>query len=115
VTDGYAVIRSSTLAWLLERCRLEGQVRDVPEEVARDLAEVVERVDAPVDADRLRTVGPVLSVGEHEHLLADDPDLDLPRDKQAGAFWRLVVGVVHAMLRNEAEAVLRIIADRGRV
>jgi hypothetical protein len=112
VSDGYAVIRRSTLAWLLERCRLEGEVRDVPEEVARDLSEVVAKVEAPIDTDRLRALGPVLSVEEHEHFLADDPDLDLPRDKQSGAFWRVVVGVVHAMMQNEGEAVLKIIADR---
>ena len=114
-SDGYSVIRSSTLAWLLERARLSGEVRNVPEEVARDLAEAVVNVEAPVpEEERLRALGPILSVEEHEELLATDDDLELPRDRQSGAFWRLVLRVVHAMQTNEAEAVLRIIADRRR-
>lgn len=114
-SDGYALIRKSTLAWLLERARLEGEVRDVPEEVARDLSEAVVNVEAPKpEEERLRALGPVLSIEEHEELLANDRDLDLPRDRQGGAFWRLVLRVVHAVQTNEAEAVLRIISDRRR-
>jgi hypothetical protein len=112
-SDGYSIIRTSTLAWLLERARLEGEIRNVPEEVARDLSEAVVNVEVPVpEEDRLRALGPVLSIEEHEELLANDDALDLPRDRQGGAFWRLVLRVVHAVHSNEAEAVLRIISDR---
>lgn len=111
--DGYAVIRSSTLAWLLERARVEGETLDVPEEVAIDLGRAVVKLDAPVPSeDRLKSLGPMLSVEEHEQLLMADEDLDLPMNKHDGAFWRLVLRVVHSVLRNEGEAVLRIIADR---
>jgi len=111
MSDGYAVIRSSTLAWLLERARVEGELRDCPEEVARDLGKalVAGNVSAPEPEERLRTLGPVLSVDQHLELLQDDRDLDLPRDRQGGAFWRVVARVVHAMMTNEAEAVLRLI------
>jgi hypothetical protein len=113
--DGYAVIRSSTLAWLLERARVEGELRNVPEEVARDLSEAVEHVAAPVpEGDRLRALGPVLAAEEHIELLERDADLELPRDKHGGAFWRLVVRIVLAIQANEAEAVLRLISDRSR-
>jgi len=108
--DGYAVVRKSTLAWLLELYREAGERPDLPEEVARDLrVQVTRDVSVPVDKDRLRVVGPVLSAEEHVQLLEACDDLDLPREKQAGAFWRLVVQVVHEMLRNEGDAVLRLI------
>lgn len=114
--DGYAIIRASSLAWLIERARLEGEVRDVPVEVARDLGEAVEHLAAPVPSEeRLRAAGPILSLEEHLQLLAEDGDLALPRSRHDGAFWRLVAGVVHVMLRNEAEAVLQIISDRSIV
>ena len=68
-------------------------------------------VPAPVDGDRIRAAGPLLSAEEHESLLLDE--LDLPRAGEASKFWKLVVGIVHGMLTNEAETVLRIIADRS--
>jgi len=110
VSDGYAVLRKSTLAWLLEVYRAAGDRPDIPEEVARDLrVQVTRDLRSPVSADRLRLAGPLLSAEEHEALLEADADLELPRDKQAGAFWRLVVHVVHAVLRNEGEAALKLI------
>lgn len=113
--DGYAVIRNSTLAWLLERARVESELLECPEEVARDLASVLNlgKVEAPVTPeDRLRGIGPILSPEQHEELLLDARELDLPRGKHDGAFWRLVVGVVHGMMSNEAEAVLRLIGAK---
>ncbi len=112
--DGYRVIRSSTLAWLIERHRLHPDDGvELPEEVARDLGEAVVDVDAPIPVgDRLQALGPVLSVEEHETLLLEDPDLNLPRTREAGQFWRLVVRIVHAVKSREAEAVLRMIAQR---
>jgi hypothetical protein len=114
MSDGYVVVRSSTIAWLLEAARLEGATADVPVDVAIDLGKAVTKIAAPeVAEDRLRSLGPLLSIEEHEVLLGADEELDLPTHKHDGAFWRLVAGVVHAMLRNEAEAVLRVISDRG--
>jgi len=109
MSDGYAVIRTSTLAWLLERAREEGELRDVPEEVARDLGQAVTKVKAPEPPERLRALGPLLTVEEHMTLLEEDRDLELPRDRHGGQFWRLVVQIVHRMQTNEAEAVLRAI------
>jgi hypothetical protein len=108
--DGYILIRKSTLAWLLEVYRNAGDRPEVPEEVARDLrAQVTGDLRAPVEADRLRLAGPLLTAEEHEALLLDDSDLKLPRDAQAGAFWRLVVRVVYAVLQNEGEAAIKLI------
>ena len=110
MSDTYAVVRTSTLTWLLERARVDGELREVPEEVARDLGQAVTggKASAP-DEERLRALGPVLSAEQHLELLQDDRDLDLPRDRQAGQFWRVVARVVHAMLTNEAEAVMQLI------
>lgn len=109
MTDGYRVVRASTLAWLLERHRTHADTGiEVPTEVARDLALAVVDLPAPVDEDRIRAAGPLLSPEEQEIYLLEE--LDLPRDRAGGQFWRLVVRVVHSMNRNEADAVLRIIS-----
>lgn len=108
--DGYALVRKSTLAWLLEVYRAAENRPEIPEEVARDLrVQVTRELRSPVSADRLRLAGPLLSAEEHEALLLEEGSLDLPRDKQGGAFWRLVVHVVHAVLRNEGDAALKLI------
>lgn len=112
MSDGYVVVRRKTLAYLVESARVDGTLQDVPEEVARDLGVALERVEAPVDEDRLAAVGPILSAREHESLLLDDRDLELPRDRQSGAFWRQVMNVTLSILRNEAEAVRRVISER---
>lgn len=108
--DAYVVLRTSTLAWLLERHRVAGEPVEVPEEVARDLREAVVsgRVPAPDPEQRLRALGPLLNPEQQVTLLAEDASLRLPRG-DAGEFWRVVVKVVHAMNVNEAEAVLRVI------
>ena len=109
MADGYAVVRASTLAWLLERHRAAPEA-PIPTEVAVDLREVVQSVSAPHPAEeRLRLAGPVLSEEQHATLLAEG--LSLPSGK-AGEFWRLVVRVVHQMLTNEGEAVLRLLGER---
>jgi len=109
--DGYAILRKSTLAYLLECYRVAGEsAPEPPEEVVRDLRGTVTgdlRAPEP-EGERLRAVGPVLALDEHLALLAEDRDLKLP-DGRAGEFWRLVARVVHSMLTNEAEAVLRLI------
>ena len=112
MTDGYALLRRSTLAYLLECHRLLDPERrpTLTEEVALDLREAVStdlRAPAPAE-ERLRSVGPVLALEEHLELLAGDQDLKLPGGS-AGEFWRLVARVVHCMLANEAEAVLRLL------
>jgi|WetSurMetagenome_2_1015567.scaffolds.fasta_scaffold458818_2 hypothetical protein len=110
MTDGYTLIRKSTLAWLLEIYRASENRPEIPEEVARDLrVQVTKDIRSPVSADRIRLAGPLLSAEEHETLLLAEGNLDLPTDKQAGAFWRLVVQVVHGVLRNEGEAALKLI------
>lgn len=111
MSDGYRVIRTATLAWLLERHRGNPEPSELPTEVARDLGEAVVSLSAPIDDDRIRAAGPLLSVEEHELLLLEE--LDLPRSKHDGQFWRLVLRVVHATLTNEAEAVLRVVAERS--
>lgn len=110
--DGYVVIRSSTLAWLLERYREDRA--EIPVEVARDLGEAVTggEVKAPVEEDRLRMMGPILGPEEHAALLQEDQALDLPRGRDAADFWKLVVRITHAMMVNEAEATLRLIGER---
>ena len=110
--DGYVVIRKSTLAWLLERHRAAGQV-DVPHEVALDLGENVVDVDAPVPSeDRLRTLGPILSIDQHRELLEYDEVLSLPKDVNGGMFWRMVAAIVHTMLANEGRAALQILGGK---
>jgi hypothetical protein len=114
MSDGYAVIRKSTLAYLLEAARVAEMNRDVPEEVARDLSVAVEGVAAPdVDEDRLRAAGPLLTLREHVELLSADPELDLPIKGQSAEFWQVVTKITLTVLRNEAEAVRRVIAARG--
>jgi len=106
VADGYAVVRSSTLAWLIDRHRTAPEA-PLPMEVAVDLREVARDIRAPRPAEeRMRLAGPVLSEEQHVQLLAEG--LDLPAGK-AGEFWRIVVKVVHRMLTNEGEAVLHLI------
>lgn len=113
MSDGYAVVRSSTLAWLLEAARVEGELRDVPEAVAVDLGARLERVEVPEELeDRLAAVGPLLSFDEHVELLVGDPDLELPKGDQGSQFWKLVTRIALSILRNEAEAVQRVIAER---
>lgn len=108
----YAFIRSETLGWLLENLRTV-PVEDRPEiplEVAKDLREVVKGLKAPsVDENRIRGAGPMLSLEQHLELLADDESLELPTDRQGSAFWQLVASVVHKMMSNEGEAILRVI------
>lgn len=107
--DGYVVLRKSSLAWLLERHRLAGQC-ELPGDVATDLGEAIVDVDAPVPAeDRLRTLGPILSLDQHAELLEEDENIGLPRDVQGERFWRTVAGVVHAMLENEGRAALQLL------
>lgn len=104
----YVLIRAETLAWLLERHRSNQEFDAVPEEVALDLRIALPEVTYPVEEERLRAMGPILTVEEHEKLLLDELE-ELPRDVQSGQFWRLVLRVVHTTLRNEAEAVLRLL------
>lgn len=113
MSDGYAVVRRSTLAYLLECARLGGGLENVPEEAARDLGLAIGSVEAPIDGDRLRATGPILSDREHVELLAADPELNLPTRGQSADFWRVVASVTLAILRNEAEAVRRIIEARS--
>jgi len=111
-SDGYALIRAQTLAWLLERHRVAGEPVDLPVEVAQDLREaVVKHLPAPTADDPLRSLGPVLSAEEQMDLLAADSTLNLPAGS-GGEFWKLVVRVVHAMGINESEAILRLIGER---
>lgn len=111
MSDSYALIRKSTLAWLLEGVR--DNARDVPLEVAKDLGTAVLDTDAPdASEDRLAMAGPVLSESDHVQLLASDPDLGLPSDGPSAQFWKLVAKVAHTMLCNEAEAVLRLMGER---
>ena len=112
--DGYVLLRASTLAWLLERHRAAGDPVDVPADVAVDLREAVVAggVRAPTPAgDRLRALGPILSLDQHLELLQSDEDLKLPRDRASGEFWRLVARVTYAILINEAEAVARLLGE----
>jgi hypothetical protein len=111
MAEGYVLLKTETLAWLVERHRTNPNDLELPLEVARDLREALPNVAAPLDDHRIRAAGPLLAVEEHEHLLVEE--LDLPRAKNAADFWKLVVRIVHAMLQNEAEAVLRVIADRN--
>lgn len=114
--SGYVVLRAETVAYLLERVRglPSEDLGPIPPEVAEDLRGVVAGVDAPrPEFDRVRGAGPVLSLGQHLGLLEDDDAIDLPRDRQGGAFWRLVAAVTHRMLENEAEAVLRLLGEDG--
>jgi hypothetical protein len=111
VSEGYVVLRKSTLAYLLECARLGGGLENVPEEAARDLGLAVDGVEAPVDEDRLRAVGPLLDFREHADLVAEE--IDLPRGGQNAEFWKLVVRITLSILRNEAEAVRRVIASRS--
>jgi hypothetical protein len=113
VSDGYVVIRRSTLSYLIECARLGGGLENVPEEVARDLGVAVVEVEAPTDEERIAAAGPLLSFREHVELLLGDPDLELPRSGQSSQFWQLVTQIVISILRNEAEAVRRIVAERG--
>lgn len=106
--DGYVLLRASTLAWLLERHRTHGEDAPVPEEVALDLRVAAPSVPVRSELDPFRAMGPVLTVEQHEALLQDE--LRLPADAQAGAFWRQVVAVSYAMMRNEAEAAMRLLA-----
>lgn len=115
MSDGYTIIRRSTLAWLLEHYRQCEDKQSPTAEVIADLrGDVLADVKAPnAEGDRLHAAGPVLSVDEHVALLASDDGLDLPQGK-AGEFWRLVARVVHAMLLNESEAILKILgANHG--
>lgn len=110
--DGYAVIRKTTLAWLIERHR-QAPEEDLPVEVARDLGVAVVGVDAPHPADdALRTLGPILSTEQHIELLESDPRLRLPKDPSGSQFWNMVVSIVHAVLTNEGQAALRIIGGK---
>ena len=113
MADGYVIVRQSTLAWLLEHYRRCEDKQAPTAEVVADLRdEVVSNIAAPPpEGDRLHAAGPVLSAEEHIALLAEDEALDLPQGAQAGQFWRLVARIVHAMLLNESEATLRILAD----
>lgn len=114
MSDGYALIRRSTLAFLVECARTGGGIENVPEEVARDLGEALPAVEAPTDLEeRIAAAGPLLSLGEHVELLAADPELDLPTRGQSAEFWKLVTKVTLSVLRNEAEAVRRVIGLRG--
>lgn len=113
--QSYALIRTETLAWLLEALRaVPTEDRPpIPVEVAQDLREVVQNVEAPrPELDRVRGAGPVLSYEQHLDLLADAAEeLGLPINKHDGAFWRLVARVTHKMLENEGEAILRVIGE----
>jgi len=107
MTDGYALIRKQTLAWLLEGVRDQG--RDVPDEVAKDLGGSLTDVNAPNPTeDRLAMAGPVLTDEQHLDLLAHDATLELPQTGPSAHFWQLVTKVTLAILRNEAEAVCRL-------
>jgi len=111
--NGYAILRTSTLAWLLEQSK--SKVGEAPHQVLSEIAELVEnpKVEPPPDLElELRGSGPLLTVEEHVSLL-EDADLGLPTDRHGGSFWRLVVKVCHEMLVNEAEAARRISADGG--
>jgi len=111
IVDSYVLIRSTTLAWLLE-CVREDELRyAVPPEVARDLAGKLNAGTVPAPVDPGRTVGlaPVLTPEEHMQLMQEDASLGLPADRRAGEFWRTVVKVVHAFACNEAEATLRLL------
>lgn len=110
--DGYALIRKSTLAWLLERHR-RAPDEELPIEVARDLGEAVVGVEAPQAAeDPLRALGPILTAEEHIELLTADRALGLPADKGAAQFWHVVVRVVLGIMSNEGQAALRIIGGK---
>lgn len=113
MSDGYAVVRKSTIAYLLEVARENGGLDDVPDEVARDLGTVVADIAAPIDEDRLAAVGPILSVRQHVELISSDSELEIPRTKQGSEFWQLVVQITHSVLRNEAEAIRRVIAEKS--
>ncbi len=109
--DSYSVIRSSTLSWLLEKVRQDDNLRDIPEEVAIDLGKAIKTGAVKVQSieEKLRTLGPVLSIEQHIQFLLEDKDIDLPSDPSSSKFWNLVVNVVHKMLINEAEGVLTLI------
>lgn len=111
MSDGYAIVRKSTLAWLLEKARIEDGLKDVPEEVVADLRAGVNDVEAPESVDPLRALGPVLAYEEHVRLLGEDEELGLPRGRD-GEFWRVVAKVVWKMLANEGEAVLRLVSEK---
>lgn len=100
MSDGYALLKTTTIAWLLERIRAAGVVEfpgDVADDLGRHLPRI--RVEVPGSIES----GPVLTLEQHVKLL-EDSSLDLPRDRQAGAFWKLVSAVTYEMLRNEALA-----------
>jgi len=112
MSEGYVVLRKSTVAWLLEKYRRDKD-EEIPFEVAIDLRENVIDVDAPIpEEDRLKTLGPVLSVEEHIQLLMEDEDLKLPTDNQGSNFWKMVSMITWTMLKNEAECVLRILGAK---
>lgn len=111
-SDGYVVLRKSTLAWLLERYRV-GEDVDVPAEVAIDIGDAVVGVSAPIpEEDRLRTLGPMLSLDHHIDLLEADEDLELPSDRQGSRFWKTVAMVTHTILTNEGRAALQVLGGK---
>lgn len=109
--DTYAVIRGSTLSWLLEKIRLDDNLRDIPEDVARDLGYAIDVGSVKVQSleDKLKTIGPVLSTDIHEQILSENLDIQLIRDNHNDSFWKQIVQIFHMMLESEAEAVLRLI------
>lgn len=109
--DGYVVIRRSTLAWLIERHRVNEIPADVPEQVAVDLGEAVINVRAPEpDEERLERFGPLLSSDTHKSLLRRD--VELPTDVAGRSFWELVVDIVHNMMAYEGEAIMRVVGGK---
>lgn len=114
MSGSYAIIRTETLAWLVECLRTvpHEDRPPIPLEVVQDLKEAVANVEAPkAELDRVRGAGPVLSIEQHLELLGDDEGLELPTTKMEGAFWRLVARVTHKILENEGEAILRVLGE----
>lgn len=108
--DGYTILRTSTVSWLLEHYRRCETKTPPTKDVVEDLrGEVLATIKAPrPEIDRIRAAGPILTLDQHIELLADDEELDLPKDKSGGQFWRIVAQVVHTMLLNEAEAIFKL-------
>lgn len=104
--DGYAVVRRSTLAWLLERHR-EAPECSIPLEIARDLRITSSNLSVPTTT--VRPCGPILSVEQHIELLRADPLSGMPDDPHSRRFLETIVGVCHRVLANEGEAESRII------
>lgn len=110
MSDGYVILKASSLSWLIEHLLAAEQLKNVPEDIAKDLGHILvnQGIREPIDQDKVKSLGPILTVDEHEHLLLQS-DLRLPTDKQSGQFWRMVMHIVHTMLQNEADAIMHIV------